>query len=69
MPDGITKSLLFIVILININFSLDSIINVNTLLIEFNNNSWSFLQLYEDCFNGIDDDGDLLVDRQDLFDC
>lgn len=25
--------------------------------------------MYEDCFNGIDDDGDRLIDRQDVFDC
>jgi hypothetical protein len=67
--NGITKLLFFIIILITINFSIDRNIDVNALLIEFNNNPWSFLQLYEDCFNGIDDDGDLLIDRQDLFDC
>jgi hypothetical protein len=66
--NGITKLLFFIIILININFSIDSNSEANELLTEFNN-SWSFLQLYENCFNGIDDDGDLLVDRQDLFDC
>ena len=26
-------------------------------------------QLYEDCFNGIDDDGDGLIDQLDEFDC
>ena len=68
MLDEITKLLVFIVILVNINFSINSNIDVKALLTEFNNQG-SFLQLYEDCFNGIDDDGDLLIDRQDLFDC
>ena len=32
-------------------------------------NSLDLVQLYEDCFNGIDDDGDSLIDRADVFDC
>lgn len=27
------------------------------------------VQLYEDCFNGIDDDGDGLIDKMDKFEC
>ncbi|HET9774489.1 MAG TPA: hypothetical protein VFP25_05835 [Nitrososphaeraceae archaeon] len=30
---------------------------------------WQNAQLHEDCFNGIDDDGDELIDQKDVFDC
>jgi hypothetical protein len=30
---------------------------------------WQNVQLHEDCFNGIDDDGDGLIDQKDEFDC
>ncbi len=60
---------LFIIIMfLNIILSFDSSNNAFPLFQE-NDNYWDFLQLYEDCFNGIDDDGDNLIDRQDVFDC
>jgi hypothetical protein len=40
----------------------------NTVSGRFDNSLYLF-QLYEDCFNGIDDDGDKLIDRDDVFDC
>ena len=40
----------------------------NTVSRGFDNSLYLF-QLYEDCFNGIDDDGDRLIDRDDVFDC
>ncbi|MFB5600355.1 MAG: hypothetical protein ACE5SW_09035 [Nitrososphaeraceae archaeon] len=30
---------------------------------------YGLLQLSEDCFNGKDDDGDGLIDKDDTFDC
>ena len=40
----------------------------NTVSGRFDNSLYLF-QLYEDCFNGIDDDGDKLIDQDDVFDC
>jgi hypothetical protein len=60
--------LFLITMSINISILSDNTSNAFELLMEYNN-SLDFLQLYENCFNGIDDDGDNLIDRQDVFDC
>jgi hypothetical protein len=56
-----------IVIIISLSF------HGNTIANELSKSNYisylDFFQLYEDCFNGIDDDGDTLIDIQDVFDC
>lgn len=67
----IIKLLILFVITISISISLsfDGDSNAFELLLTAYYYHLDFLQLYEDCFNGIDDDGDRLIDRQDVFDC
>jgi hypothetical protein len=68
MPLTITPSFLIMLLIIcNMLFFVD-IGKANTISGEFDNSLYLF-QLYEDCFNGIDDDGDKLIDRDDVFDC
>jgi hypothetical protein len=65
----IIKMLFLFVITISINISILFVSNSNAfVLITEYNNHLDFLQLYEDCFNSLDDD-DKLIDRQDVFDC
>ena len=56
-----------IVIIISLSFNSNTI--ANELSISNYTAYLDFFQLYEDCFNGIDDDEDTLIDRQDVFDC
>jgi hypothetical protein len=66
----IIKLLFLFVITISISISIlsDNTSNAFALLNEYENHL-DLLQLYEDCLNDIDDDGDSLIDRQDVFDC
>jgi hypothetical protein len=65
----IIKLFFVIIMLINISLSFDANDSNASALVNEYKNHLSFFQLYEDCFNGIDDDGDKLIDRDDVFDC
>ena len=61
----------FLIMLLLIICNMLFLVNIdegNTVSRGFDNSLYLF-QLYEDCFNGIDDDGDRLIDRDDVFDC
>ena len=61
----ITQSFLIIMLLL-INCNMLFFVNIdeaNTVSRGFDN-LLDLFQLYEDCFNGIDDDGDSLIDRR-----
>jgi hypothetical protein len=66
MVVNITLSFLIMLLLIICNMIFFvNIKEANTVSGGFDN-SLHLFQLYEDCFNGIDDDGDKLIDRADI---
>jgi hypothetical protein len=61
--------LIIMLLLINCNTLFFVIIGEANAVSRGFDNLLDLFQLYEDCFNGIDDDGDSLIDRADVFDC